>query len=156
MPFSPKGEKFLCNTRCIQGLRQLPQNNDLIIVTKSYKDVMSLYELGISAIATQGESMILKKGEYNYIKNRCKYVGFNGDWDRTGINFMLSSLKNYDGFAISFSNKKKYAKDISDYICKFGFEKGLKISKFIKDKVNDGTIERKIRENRKKYQKEKT
>ena len=39
----------------IQGYEQLPKNGDLLIITKSLKDVMVLYEMGYNAISPSSE-----------------------------------------------------------------------------------------------------
>lgn len=45
------------NDQDINGLDQLDYFGDQLIITKSLKDVMTLYELGISSIAPQGETI---------------------------------------------------------------------------------------------------
>lgn len=151
-PFGQKGRKFLCNTRCLQGLANLPKNGEFVVVTKSYKDVMSLYAFGIPAIAPQGEGIIINESEYKYLKSRFKYVIFNADWDRTGQAFMIKSLKKYDGIAFSFSDKIQYAKDFSDFICKFGIEKGNLLITYLRSLIENGFFEEKIKRNRRKFQ----
>lgn len=154
MPFAEKGKRFFCNTRCLQGLNKITGNKDVIVVTKSYKDVMALYEFGIEAVAPQGESVILSDNEYKYLKKKkFKYIVFNGDPDRTGYCFMINSLKKYDGIALTFSDKCKYAKDISDYVKKFGKGKAKELISSIFELIDNGFFKRKERENKEKYQK---
>lgn len=127
-PQRPKGSKFLCNTDVIQGLKQLPKDGgDVLVVTKSYKDVMALSEHGIPAIATQGESIILSNTVYTKLRPKYKLFIFNGDWDHTGKMFIINSLTHYDGVPLTFKNKEKYAKDFSDFILKFGRYKAEKL-----------------------------
>src|SRR5690606_12979161 len=61
-PFSPdKKYKWLSNTRIdnIQGMKQLPERGELLIITSSLKDCMVLRVLGYYAIAPMGEGMII-------------------------------------------------------------------------------------------------
>lgn len=114
--------RFLLNTNKVQGYKQLPKTGPLLVVTKSLKDVMALYEMGIPAIATQGETVLLTEAQYKSLAKRFDRIVFNGDRDYTGIAFMAKSRRKYKGIAMTFMNKVDYAKDISDYIKKVGFE----------------------------------
>src|SRR5690606_12407025 len=76
-----RSHRFLLNTSVIQGLKQLPKTGDVVVVTKSYKDVMALYELGIPAIAPQAESVVLTRKQGETLTKRFKYIITNGDWD---------------------------------------------------------------------------
>jgi len=49
--------RFISNSRWIQGLEYL-DNPKLLVITKSYKDVVCLSLFGIQAIAMQGESVL--------------------------------------------------------------------------------------------------
>lgn len=51
----------------IIGADQLSENTDVLVLTKSQKDVMSLYEYGYKAISLQGEGYRLKAGIKNQI-----------------------------------------------------------------------------------------
>lgn len=48
--------RFYCNTNRIQGWVQLPSAGELVVLTKSLKDVMSLDRLGVPAISMQNET----------------------------------------------------------------------------------------------------
>lgn len=60
--------KFLGNTSRINGWVQIPDEGDLLILTKSLKDVMAMYEFNLDAVAMQGESTI----PYDYIIEELK------------------------------------------------------------------------------------
>jgi len=125
-PFRKKF-RFMLNNSKLQGAKQLPATGDYVVVTKSMKDVMTLHELGIPAVAPQAESVIITSRQYTALKKRFKYVIFNYDWDRTGITSMIQSRKIYRSICLCFTDKKTYAKDISDYVEKVGLEEARKL-----------------------------
>lgn len=140
--YFPKKTKyrFLMNTQTVQGDRQLPQIGDILVVTKSLKDVMVYEELGISAIAPQSESVILTDAEYEKYSARFKYIIINYDGDRAGINGMLKFRKKYPKvICIPCSIKPhKEAKDVSDCVVKYGFERVLTRVTELKLKILNG------------------
>lgn len=111
-----KKARFLLNCSLIQGLEQLPKEGNILVVTKSLKDVMVLYELGIPAIAPQAESITLERELMLSLKDRFKYIVFNGDWDPAGKKFMISNRKLHGGICMTFKDKQKFGKDISDFV----------------------------------------
>lgn len=122
-----KSYRFLLNTSIIQGLKQLPKTTDHIVITKSLKDVMALYELGITAIAPQAESVVLSKTTYDKLCEKYNNPLFivNGDWDKAGKLFMIKSRRTFPCICLSFTNKIKFGKDISDFIKLHGREKAI-------------------------------
>lgn len=105
----------------IQGYEQLPKTGNLLIITKSLKDVMCLYEMGYNAISPSSESTFLPNDVLQDILKRFKNVLLCFDRDISGIkNMRKISLKTgLKGFLV---HKKWQAKDISDAIKKNGFE----------------------------------
>ena len=77
--------RFLGNTTCLQGYEQLPLIGDLLIVTKSLKDVMFLRTLGISAVAPQSESAILTEEQFKELSRRFTKLVCLYDFDLAGI-----------------------------------------------------------------------
>ena len=71
-----KSYRFLSNwsKNMIQGAHMLPESGELVVITKSMKDVMLLYELGIPAIAPTSESTFLSKLQLEKLKNSFKNV----------------------------------------------------------------------------------
>ena len=53
-----KGIRFINNLskKILQGYHQLPKTGDLLVITKSMKDVAAMYEFGITAVSTPSES----------------------------------------------------------------------------------------------------
>lgn len=132
--------RFLLNTNAVQGWKQLPAECDHVVVTKSMKDVMTLYELGVHAIAPQAESVVLSDRHVTALKKRTHSIITNGDYDRAGINFMLKSRRKYKTVCLSFRNKTVYGKDISDFVALHGKDKAVKIIEKLKEAVESGKL----------------
>lgn len=133
--------RFLLNTNKLQGAKQLPKEGDFVVVTKSMKDVMLLNRMGVAAVAPQAESVIITMRQYLALKKRFKRVIFNGDWDGAGIRFMQESRRRFEGIALSFKDKGKYAKDISDYTKKVGFNKAKAYVDSLSIAINAGKFD---------------
>lgn len=105
----------------IQGYEQLPEKGDLLIITKSLKDVMCLYEMGYTAISPSSESTFISDKALNQLKRRFKCILICFDRDVSGIkNMRKISLKTgLKGFLV---HKKWKAKDISDAVKLNGFK----------------------------------
>lgn len=86
-PFS-KDYKWITshNSSVWQGWEQLPVKGTDLIITKSLKDVMSLYEVtGIPSVALQTESILPKRHVFNLLKDRfpeCIYLFYDNDYDK--------------------------------------------------------------------------
>lgn len=106
----------------IQGYEQLPKKGDLLIITKSMKDVMCLYEMGIPAISPSSESTFMPDKILEQLKKRFKRIIILFDRDEAGVKYLRKiSLKT--GLEGMLVHKKFKAKDISDAIKANGFEK---------------------------------
>lgn len=68
--------RFLSNVgkSYIQGAKQLPKTGDILLITKSQKDVMLAYELGIPAIAPCSEVLFLSNKQIQHLKKRFKTI----------------------------------------------------------------------------------
>lgn len=102
-----------CSADIIQGLEQVEKSGDLLIITKSLKDVMVLYSLGYQSIAPQNEKIVVdpKKLGLDY-----KRVLVLFDNDKAG----KEGASKYPYPAIFMPEDK--AKDVSDYIKLYGVE----------------------------------
>lgn len=105
----------------IQGFQQLPEKGELLIITKSLKDVMCLYEMGIPAVSPSSESTFIPDKALEVLKKRFKRILICFDRDNPGIkNMRKISLKT--GLKCFLVHKKFRAKDISDAVKNNGFE----------------------------------
>lgn len=106
----------------IQGYKQLPNTGEILIITKSMKDVMCLYEMGIPSISPSSESTFIPEKVLEQLKKRFKRIIIMFDRDEAGVKYLRKiSLKT--GLEGMLVHKKFKAKDISDAIKANGFEK---------------------------------
>lgn len=126
--------KWFSNSIFIQGLSQLNKARDLLIITKSLKDVLVLNELNISAIAPQAESIIISSYHIQKAKERFKTIYTLFDYDNAGIHLAWQMRKLYGIQPIFLTEgiwKRKQGykgcKDISDYSKKFGIKELKKL-----------------------------
>ena len=105
----------------IQGYEQLPQKGDTLIITKSMKDVMCLYKIGIPAISPSSESTFIPDKCLEELKTRFKRILILFDRDVAGIKY-LRKISKKTGLEPLLINKKFNAKDVSDAIKLNGFE----------------------------------
>lgn len=100
----------------INGLHQLPWYSNLLIVTKSMKDVLVLRSFGFSAIAPQGESNAWEGPIVSTLKKRFEHIVVLYDNDAAGIKFGSKTAEKFGGKVILL----KKSKDISDHVLKHG------------------------------------
>lgn len=105
----------------IQGYKQLPKKGEVLFITKSMKDVMALYEMGISAISPSSESTFIPEDILSDLKKRFKRIIILFDRDAAGVKYSRKmSLKH--SLEAMLIHKKFEAKDVSDAVKKNGFE----------------------------------
>lgn len=116
--------RFISNwpANMLQGIKMLPSNGDLVVITKSMKDVMLFYELGIPAIAPCSEVLFITPQQLTRLKQRFKKIIVCYDNDATGISFMRKIKKKYPELLYFFIPRKYKCKDPSDYYKKYGKE----------------------------------
>lgn len=119
-----------------QGWSQLPKEGTDLIITKSLKDVMAIYEnLGLPSISLQAESVNPKDKIIFELQKRFFniYLLYDNDFDKDSnwgqiYADKLINIYNFDNILIP-SNYK--CKDYSDLIKKFGKNKATSIIKKI-------------------------
>ena len=122
-PLASKYTKWRTNltNRHVQGLSELPQEGgNLLIITKSLKDVMCLYEMGFNAIAASSETTFIPDDILQSLRTKWKHIVILYDRDKTGMKTARTYSKQYKMDAI-FVHKKFKAKDISDAVRDNGF-----------------------------------
>lgn len=89
--------RFISNWKSfrLQGDHTLPKTGDYLVITKSLKDVMTLYNLGIPAIAPISENCFLSEAQYHRLKERFKHIILLYDNDRPGLRAMISIKKKF-------------------------------------------------------------
>jgi hypothetical protein len=123
--------RFLTNwpTKKVQGFAQLPDKGNLLVITKSQKDNMCLYSLGIPACSPNSETQFLSKEMLNNLKERFKYIVVLFDNDLTGISFMNRVKRKYPELIYTWIPRHYEAKDISDFYKTYGRKQTIKLIK---------------------------
>lgn len=114
-----------CNSNVVAGLEQLWETqeaycSDLLIITKSHKDMMILFEMGYCSISPLSETVMLKSDLLEILDKAFKTIIVLFDNDDTGIKYA-----NMYPYKTIFINDV-VAKDISDYVEEYGFGAGVK------------------------------
>ena len=126
-----KNFRFIGNikTTTIQGYNQLPKKSKLLVITKSLKDCMVLYNLGIAAIAPQSETQFIEDNVLEVLKKRFKHIVLLFDNDQTGLEFTNKIKRKYKWIAPMIIPLKYKAKDISDFYKAYGRDKTIELIK---------------------------
>ena len=117
-PLASKYTKWRTNltNRHVQGLAELPyEGGNLLVITKSLKDVMCLYEMGINAIAASSETTFIPDDILKSLRHKWKKIVILYDRDSTGMMKAREYSKQYKLNTI-FVHKKFKSKDISDAV----------------------------------------
>lgn len=120
-PYSTKNKWVTNAANKIQGLIQLPKKGNILVITKSMKDVMVLSSFGIPAIAPQTETIVIDRDLDDNLKQRFENIFILFDNDKTG---KIGSLKNVEAnnYTPIFVPIESNCKDISDYVLEYGAE----------------------------------
>jgi sulfur relay (sulfurtransferase) DsrC/TusE family protein len=127
-----------CSSIDLQGYEQLPTKGNLLIITKSLKDVMVLYQLGYNSVALQSENDHLNKDILLDLQKRFKRIVIFFDNDIPGFEsaVKLSEKYNLQYVNIDSSQLELYqVKDISDYMVVWGSTKTVKLFKSLIDNL---------------------
>ena len=123
--------RFLNNLskKVLQGYHQLPKTGELLVITKSMKDVVAMYGLGISAVSPNSETLFIDDKKLEEFKKRFKHILVIYDNDRPGKHNMWLIRKQYP--ELNYYLLPNYlAKDFTDSIKLVGLER-------IKEYVNE-------------------
>lgn len=128
--YIPEEHKFLSNWSSfhIQGMRQL-KKSDILIITKSLKDVMVLDSMGICSIAPNSENILIEKSRFDKLKLSYRNIYCFFDNDLPGVRGAKKYKRKY-GIRCIFI-KRKYAKDISDLVKAFPEKRSEIVSRLI-------------------------
>lgn len=122
-PLRGKGQvRFMgnCDANDLFGFDNLPPSGELLIITKSAKDVMALYELGFHSIGVQAESMIFGEHIFEELSSRFSRIITLFDFDHAGVTLTNRFRQRYGTeyrFLTNgrFGTKNYHAKDIAQY-----------------------------------------
>lgn len=126
-----KNFRFIGNikTTTLQGYNQLPKKSKLLVITKSLKDCMVLYSLGIAAIAPQSETQFIEDNVLEVLKKRFKHIVLLFDNDQTGLEFTNKIKRKYKWITPMIIPLKYKAKDISDFYKAYGRDRTIELIK---------------------------
>jgi len=93
----------------IQGWDKLPERGDILIITKSYKDVIIWHKLGYPAIAPHSENMFISPFDLYELESRFNHIYVNYDNDNVGVkkSIQYSSEHNLKYFNLPISTNCK-------------------------------------------------
>lgn len=131
-----KSNKWISNWKknMIQGIQNIPKSGKYLVITKSLKDVMCLYELGIPAIAPTSENLFISDQIYDKLIIKFKKIFLLYDNDLAGIKNMNKIRKKHSSIIPIFIPRKYKAKDISDFYKKYGSLKTFDLIEEVKNK----------------------
>lgn len=115
------------NKTMIQGIHMMPKSGEFLVITKSMKDVMSCYELGIPAIAPNSENLFITDSQWDNIVIKFKHIFLLYDTDLAGVANSKRIKKKFPKIQVLLIPRKYKAKDITDLYKKLGTEKMLNL-----------------------------
>jgi DNA primase len=120
-----KGIRFVNNlpNKKLQGYKQLPEKGDLLVITKSMKDCISMYNFGINAVAPSSESTFITDKQLEEFKSRFKHIIVVYDQDKAGLYNMAKIRKKCPELNYFVIPKEYCCKDFSDLVQMYGVEK---------------------------------
>lgn len=129
--------RFLGNTNVVQGLEQLPEEGTFLVVTKSQKDIMVLYEQSLPAVAWQGEGMIPPSDEIDSLRKRFPIIVSLYDFDLTGVRTANLLRKKDKVFPLFLTNgllgsSNWGVKDTAEFVEKYGKTKLTELINLVK------------------------
>jgi DNA primase len=119
-----KDYRFVNNLskKVLQGYHQLPKTGDLLVITKSMKDLMAMYEFGISAVSPNSETLFIDDKKLEEFKKRFKHILVIYDQDRPGKHNMWLIRKEHPELNY-YVLPPNLEKDFTDTIAKIGVDK---------------------------------
>ncbi len=123
-PYADKRIKWRsnCPEDVIQGWNQLCEQDDFCVITKSLKDTMVLWEIGIPSVAPQAESHTISPELVTELKKRFKHILLLYDNDEPG---KKAAAKMAEQHNIPVFFMPEFSKDASDFVELYGQEELL-------------------------------
>ena len=131
-PYADKKNKWFgtMSKNYVFGHKQLPETGDLLIITKSLKDVMCLDSFGYIAVSPPSEGSLMPVKAIEDYKQRFKKIIVLYDNDDQGMKSAKKMKDTYDINNIIIPIESS-VKDISDYCLKYGSEQTATLLKQI-------------------------
>ncbi len=131
--FEKKERKWIndSSSEAIQGIKLLPKNSDLLIISKAFKENCLFYELGYNSISLASESIVLKEHQFNHLKERFKEIVLWYDEDNAGRKTSYETSQKYGLKEVFLSEE---CKNITDFRLINSNEETIKM---IKNKIDD-------------------
>lgn len=117
------------NANKIQGYEQLPKTGKALVITKSMKDVMTFYSLGIPAVAPCSENLFISDNMLLDLQLRFDNIFVMYDNDLPGIHNLRLIKSSHPDLNYIWLPRKYKSKDLSDYYKANGREKTIKLIK---------------------------
>lgn len=139
-PLESKVKKWINNAdySVHQGYTQLPKTGELLLITKSLKDVMSIYDsLSIPAVGLQSESVTVKDAVMQEYQTRFKKIICLFDNDAAGKKLTEIFVQKFN-LPYIFMPQIQGVTDFSDLVKVVGKEEAVKVTKkLIKNEIRD-------------------
>lgn len=122
-PYNSRASKWFSNvdSTIIQGLKQLPDSGDLLIITKALKDVIILSKCGYNSIAPNSEGTVITQEQFDELQGRFNKIVVFFDNDEAGIIYANKYKVKYNLQTIQIPLESG-VKDSSDYVEKYSYE----------------------------------
>lgn len=117
-----------CDSFDIQGLEQLPDKGELLIITSSMKDVLVLNLMGYNAIALGGEGNKIPESILDFLWACFDNIVIFYDNDKAGLEYGVTLSEDIGAGNIHIPLEIE-DKDISDYVDTTSLEDGIKLMK---------------------------
>lgn len=130
--YCPYGKKYKFATNANNNIWQnddfLPLHGDILIITKSYKDVLALSYMGFISIAPQSESQTFDEKRILMYKRRFEKIYILYDNDEVGFKYSMINSQKFDLIPIFIPNDSQ-CKDITDYLKTYGISNSINLIK---------------------------
>lgn len=136
-PYRDKVRFLHNNSWILQGYLQLPVSGEVVVITKSLKDVAKLHEFGIPAVAPMSETTLPSPAHMEELAERFGriVVFYDNDWPgrRQMVRFRLAYGTRY---LLDFvCMPQGYPKDFTDYYEQRGYSSTLSLIEHVKTEL---------------------
>lgn len=129
-----------CPKTIMQGYDQLPWLGDLIIITKSLKDVMVLDSMGYNAIASHSETDKFDVEFIEKIRKRFSKIVVFYDNDKAGMSGALGMCNKHKDLSSIIIPVDTGIKDISDYVKKYGIDMSKQLMNQLINEIQEKSL----------------